>query len=655
MTNKNSNFLDIYKDPGNKTEKKNQEWSLEEEGEKLEPLRFSNNKTQQDIVKEILDTIKEGYKIIFVKGVCGSGKSAMALNLAKEFDKASVVVPIKTLQKQYEYDYSEKKRVMKNGRKLKIDMIKGRSNFECPFLKSEDYESEDLGIFEDNLLEGKTCNNNKIPCKIEIKKENEKRIREYIRKNPKTDNDMDINDIRRLSIAPVCPYWSPVVPSEVDLSMLDSKCKKYHGLEGKDYNIHQRKKGCGYYDQYRDFLNSDVLIFNSHKYLLETTMDRKPATDIEIIDECDEFLDSLSNQKNINLNRLAMALSTLFSEEEEGREAIKKVTDLTNKILKKNHNPEIKNIGNTDIKELLRIFLDTNLMELAECDEENYCYTVEEAAKTFEDFLSETYVSFENNKYKGYKTGKGDLIVKIVTTNIDKRFKELLDKNNVFVMMSGTIHSEEVLEEIFGLSNYKIIEAETKEPGEVGLRKTGFEIDCKYRNFKEGIHNREQYLYSLNRAVKKAEKPALVNLISFYDLPSEEEKSKLGLDLMSREKLKNLQMNDKGGEIINKFKRKEMPILYTTKCNRGVDFPGEICNSIILTKFPYPNIGSLFWKILRKNKPNYFNDFYMDKARRSFLQRVYRGLRSNKDHLYLLSPDSRVFDRLPKELQNNFK
>jgi len=34
------------------------------------------------VVKEILDEINAGNKLIFVRGVCGSGKSAMALNLA---------------------------------------------------------------------------------------------------------------------------------------------------------------------------------------------------------------------------------------------------------------------------------------------------------------------------------------------------------------------------------------------------------------------------------------------------------------------------------------------------------------------------------------------------------------------------------------------
>ena len=66
-------------------------------GEKMEPLKFSNGKTQEDVVNEVMDAIGAGNKIIFIKGVCGSGKSAMALNIAKNFKKSSIIVPIKSL------------------------------------------------------------------------------------------------------------------------------------------------------------------------------------------------------------------------------------------------------------------------------------------------------------------------------------------------------------------------------------------------------------------------------------------------------------------------------------------------------------------------------------------------------------------------------
>ena len=98
-------------------------WSLYENEKELKPLVFSNGKTQEDIVEEVCAAIKEGHKIIFIKGVCGTGKSAVALNLARRLGKTSIVVPIKSLQEQYIKDYSEQKYILKNTEKLRKKLI----------------------------------------------------------------------------------------------------------------------------------------------------------------------------------------------------------------------------------------------------------------------------------------------------------------------------------------------------------------------------------------------------------------------------------------------------------------------------------------------------------------------------------------------------
>ena len=662
-------------------------WSLySNEGDKareLNPLIFSNGKTQEDVVKEIIKAIEEGYKVIFIKGVCGTGKSAIALNLAKEVGKASIVVPVKNLQKQYEEDYTNKKYLLKEGskgnekEKLKIKIITGRANHVCPYLKENEEEFEsgeeksekekdsrlsdfDGGVngYENNynfgqgnglVLDDASCNNSQLPCKIEIKEKNAKQIREYLKKNPRIRTSTFVNvspgNIKRMSIAPVCPYWAPIIPSEIDLKILgDSVRKNYTGLGGTKFTIYQRKKGCGYCDQFNAYINADVLIFNSQKYKLETVMNRKPQTDIEIIDECDEFLDSFSNHKTINFNWLNFALANLFPENQKTREIIDKVIELVKEILRDKKikeqilKQEIINIKDTKILPLLKYFLDSDLMKDVECDEENYCYHIDEVARIFNDFFNETYLSF-------YKEDK-DIIARLVTTNLEKRFKELIDKNKVIVLMSGTIHSEKVLKNIFGLSDFKIIEAEIKTPGRITTKKLGTEVNCNYNNLTSGKVTREGYLLALSKCIENAEKPLLIHVNAFKDLPSEQEVKQYGLSILSREKLRKMQKEDKVGSDVSRFKKGETDILYSTKCNRGVDFPGSVCNSILLTKYPFPNVNSLFWRILRKTKPLHYNDFYIDKARREFFQRICRGLRSNQDHIFLLSPDSRVFSFL---------
>ena len=60
--------------------------------------------------------------------MCGTGKSAIALNIAKEIGKASIVVPIKSLQEQYQKDYAGDMYVLKKDKKLEISSIIGRKN-----------------------------------------------------------------------------------------------------------------------------------------------------------------------------------------------------------------------------------------------------------------------------------------------------------------------------------------------------------------------------------------------------------------------------------------------------------------------------------------------------------------------------------------------
>jgi len=211
-------------------------------------------------------------------------------------------------------------------------------------------------------------------------------------------------------------------------------------------------------------------------------------------------------------------------------------------------------------------------------------------------------------------------------------------------MMSGTIHSLAVLKNIFGLTNFKIINAEISNQGELTKCKHGYEINCKYSNFQSKKISREDFLNAFAKTIASAKPPTLVHLTSFHDLPTEYEKINYNLDLPTQQEIIYQQNIDPFGIRILNFKNKKTNILFTTKCSRGIDFPGNTCNSIVISRFPYPNISSLFWKILKLTNPEHFLSFYLDKANRELLQKIYRGLRSKNDKVYLLSPDIRVLD-----------
>ena len=157
--------------------------------------------------------------------------------------------------------------------------------------------------------------------------------------------------------------------------------------------------------------------------------------------------------------------------------------------------------------------------------------------------------------------------------------------------------------------------------------------------------SREEYLRALDKCVQIAKIPIVVQVSAFSDLPTEIEIEQYGLkNLISSPKLSEMQNNDKEGKLIKEFKEGKNPILFTTRSSRGIDFPFETCNSAVITKFPYPNTQSLFWKILKKDKPDIFWEFYRDKAHRELLQRVYRSVRAADDSVFLLSPDIRVLN-----------
>jgi len=641
-------------------------WSLykkiNDEEKFLEPLCFSNQKTQEDVVKEVLEAVKKGFKIIFIHGVCGTGKSAIALNIARNLGRASVVVPIKNLQEQYKKDYESSKFLKKqNGEKLKISVITGRKNHKCKFVednlnlisvfkKEVDSKLHDIfeGVAELKARERKkeqSADRDDLPCKIEIKEKNIHKLREYLKQNKKVNlkNFETIKDIKRISVASACPYWSPVLPEKYEMKIFENaKQRNYEGLEKTKFIFYQRKPGCKFYEQFHSYIDADVLVFNSLKYLLESAMNRKPKTEVEIIDECDDFLDKFSNEKMINVDRMQKALTQVYSFNEEVELIVREIQEIINhlkknpRIIKSVENEEIIPLKETGIYDILKIFLKSSEF-LQEVDEESYLFEVEETARMFRDFFDDSYVTFSRKD--------NSLRASIVTTNLAKRFKKMLEKNKIVIMMSGTLHSEEVLKKVFGLENFLKIEAEIRQQGGIDVVKTGMEFDCKYSNFSSNKHSREEYLKVLDKCVEVSEKPCLVHVQTFTDLPSKREIENFKLkNLISREELYEIQEKDKTGKEIEKFKKGETKILFSTRASRGMDFPGKECNSVVFTKFPYPNVKDAFWKILNKTNPEYYWEFYKDKAHREILQKVYRALRFKEDHVFVLSPDKRVLE-----------
>jgi Rad3-related DNA helicase len=385
------------------------------------------------------------------------------------------------------------------------------------------------------------------------------------------------------------------------------------------------------------------------KYQIETMLGRKPKTDLEIIDECDEFLDSFANERRINLNRLHAAISNLMPSDQEKRRISKELLHKINDLLLDPPKIGIEKIMESPFINLIEIILENP--NLAEDEEINYYNDVIEMVKSFESVINETYTSMDIIKKDGEQKGlfgknfsnEDTVIINLVSINLAQKLNELIEANNVLVLMSGTLHSPEVLKNIFGLEDFKIVEAETKNPGIINKERTGIERNCSFANFSNGTITRDMYLKMMDLCLANAEEPVLVHVNAFKDLPSEEENNRLKFDnLITQERLREIQR--RGNMAVEDFSNKSSKILFTTKCSRGVDFAGDKCNSIVITRFPYPNIQELFWKILKKEQPEKFMEFYLDKARRTLIQKIARGVRFKGDKVSLWSPDLRVIN-----------
>ncbi|MDA3837155.1 MAG: hypothetical protein PF542_06045 [Nanoarchaeota archaeon] len=614
---------------------------------------------------EVYDLEVEGTHNFIANGIVVHN-SAIALNIASKLGKTSVIVPGKNLQNQYKRDYEGDKYLKKSdGTKLKISVITGRKNHKCKFLEenktaippsSPDGNLNDIfqkqrDSFDDLAAGDMTCDNIYLPCKIEIKEKNWYRLKEYLKQNNKVDlkEINEIKDVKRMGVAAVCPYWSPVFPDKYDLKEFGKKKRTYEGLGKTSYIQYKREKGCPFYAQFDFYMDSDVVVFNSLKYKLETALNRKPMTEVEVVDECDEFLDSLSNQRNINIEKLQNALIQAMGSGEGDEDIIDELFELISyfkkdpRLNKISDNKDIIPLKATGIFDILKLFLKEEWLQTV--DGESYLMDVLETAKMFKGFMQESFVTIT-------KTDK-QTNVGIVTTNLAKKLEEFIIKNKVMVLMSGTLHSDDVLRNIFGITDFVKIDAETKDQGTIEVKRLGVEIDCKYSNFSAGKFTRKDYLEALEECITQAPRPTLVHVNAFQDLPSEEEISQYSLrELISRDKIREMQMADSEGRLIKEFKEGKREILFSTRDSRGVDFPGNECKSIVFTKYPNPNVQDAFWKILMKTKPHAYWSFYKDKARRELLQKIYRGLRFKEDHIYLLSPDSRVLDIVEKDKES---
>lgn len=538
-------------------------WSLfTKSGKPVSPLKYSNGKTQEQVIDEILDHLKNE-RIVLFKGAVGTGKSVIALHLVKYFGKGHIVVPTKILEKQYHDDYT--KRFYIKG--LKIYYFMGKTNYRCKFRN-----------FRVN------CGHFSCPCSCPL---NEGQP--------------------RLEVARVCPHYSPVVGVEIahkvknileQTHLQKYKIYKYEAVRGEQAHI-LSPDPCEYFSMFKVYTDPSphATIFNLAKWEIETWIGRKSKVPIEIIDEGDLFLDNLT-YKVVFSKGIFDAMRT------EGLVPLDKINFIEQKF-----RDTIQIVGYYDdvlgyndfVIEFLKDFVD----ELAGISTSGTVCQMVERVRLILRYM-----------YKSWcKTDKNKIIVYIPRP--DLTLKALMERCGKLVLMSGTFQKEEVLREVFDIDP-PIVEGETRYPGIIKLKVTGKEMDVTTSNWEKQYFKRN-YWALLDKILNRAKKPCLVQVHAFKYVPN------------------NVTVN-----------REKDGILFSTVTDRGIDLKDEKCRSIVILKFPLPDLNDPVLKTMKKLLKGKFWKYYVDIAKRELVQQVGRGVRHKDDWVEVWTLDKRVLRELPK-------
>ncbi len=523
------------------------ELNLYDQNGPLEPRRYSSGKTQIDLIEEILDAF-DGDDIVFFKGTVGSGKSVIGIRTILELGRGVVSVPTKVLSDQYAASYERDKYFVKeDGSRGKIGILKGRRNFRCMFSAEKERET--------------SCASSALPCTRPL----DKKAGE-----------------RRVDAVRGCPHWGFVFHSGWASSIKDAVKLPYEGIAGKW--IWCKKGECPYWKQFQAYVSSDAMVMNSMKWAAEVCVGRLPRVPVTVIDEADEWLDSLAVKVSLTQKKIDWARGKIEQDEELGE----KLSEMWAGTLG----------GKKDPLEMAGF--------LAE--------VLEEIDETSGDLYWKLKSLLEHRTHAEWEVKEKTVIYFVPDPKIV--LKRLLDKvGGKWLLMSATCQSSEVLENVFGVTPV-LVEGETKFPGQLIQRRIGTEKVVNYRRWSEEKFKRE-YWNLLTRMMRKAKRPGFVPIHAFKYLP---------------QKLRD-KITVEGAEI---YKHQEL--IFTTKMDRGADLKGM--KSIIITKFPYTEREDPLLKGMeRRLGKEAFWRYYRDMAERSFVQQVGRVLRSDVDVVEFWSPD----------------
>ena len=713
----------------------------------LSPLRWKGGDQVSNLIAMIKffqeHEIDEKTKILIYKSMCGSGKSLSLLHVPKEMEgRAIIVTPFKNLQRQYYTDYFKgNKFVMKkDGTRLKVSVFLGRNNFPCRWLEEQyDYQQKVIEAnkkfaqsmpIDDNILKSYQIDNSAanryLPCTKMLKS---------IGAGRRTP---------RYSVASQCPYWIPPpmtkdiickwaetyeggieesydlnydtevnekqtkenmqaidgIPSTLDRIKEKVKCSNVEYYESVGQNkmgvfIRDEKdkdgkpcpEACGYYKQFYSYVDSDVIVFNSAKWNLETMMGRKPKVNVEIVDEGDYWLDSQAT----TIELMRSTIDKIFPASNKMKQ-IKLDTlarfDMSFKKIKsdvaKSKTDDVNIINAKDYKELfysIGVFLNEYEKQAEDDDTVEQKLVDIATIRQYADVASLSVVEGKREETK---------IIKVYIPYPDKLLQALFNSSSKnIVLTSGTMHSNSVLSNLFGINadNYVVdlLNGRKEHPGKLkcikppkdspfSMVKVNYTTwkSPEFREYYSGVLN--YILDNLKMGIDKTTgKPGDAKIIVltpakkyaegilkrpdvFVDFAKgrsqEDDIVKPSINTNLNDYVDNTladirKIRNSDIELDGDVLRTDKQIIVSTRMIRGTDLRDEKCRAIVMTKWPVGDISDGYLQAIKKRfGDKVFWEIVRDKTAREAVQYVSRGLRHELDWTFFSTPDSMAFDQV---------
>jgi len=673
--------------------------------------------------------------------------SLTLLHVPKELGgRAIIVTPFRNLQMQYYNDYykGDKFVMKKDGTRLKVSVFMGRNNFRCRWLEEQyDYQQKIIAANEkfeqsmptdDNILKSyqidNTAANRYLPCT--------KMLGQFGagRRKP------------RHSVATQCKYWIPPpmtkdvitkwsttfegtieesydlsndqennaddgindqrdntqaidgIPSNLDRIKEKVKCSNIEYYESvgqgqmgvfvrdeKDKNGNPYPDVCPYYKQFYSYVYSDVIVFNSAKWNLETTMGRKPKVKIEIVDEGDYWLDSQAT----TIELMRSTIDKIFPISNRMKQ-IKMDTlarfDVSFKKIKtdvaKTNTGDVNIISAKDYKELfyaIGVCLNEYKRQAEDDDTIEQKLVDIDTIRRYADVASLSVVEGKREETR---------VIKCYIPYPDKLLEDLFRSSSKnIILTSGTMHTSPVLSNLFGINadNYvvDILNGRKEHPGKlkcirphkdspmsmVKVNYTSWQapefrayyfvvLNYILDQLKDGIDKAtgkpgEAKIIVLTPAKKYAEgilkrSDVFVDFAKGRSQDSDDVKPAIDTNLsdyMEGALTDVRKIKDSDIELNGDVLRTDKQIIVSTRMVRGTDLRDNKCRAIVMTKWPVGDISDGYLQSIKKRfGEKIFWEIIKDKAAREAVQYVSRGLRHELDWTYFATVDSTAFDQV---------